>query len=491
VIDVAIVGCGPVGALLANLLGPSGLAVEVFEREPEVWRLPRAVHFDGEVMRIFQAAGLAAQVGTIARAGTRGMHFVNAEGRTLLVRGIAEGPGPQGWATSWYFHQPDLEAVLRAGLARYPNVRLHLRHEVLAIDQDADCARLQVDGPGGRTTHAARYVVGCDGARSMLRRLIGGGDHDLGLHQPWLVADLLLKRDLGLPSWTVQHCNPARPMTEVCVTGRRRRWEIMLMPGDDPQGITAPERVWEFIGARVTPADAELERAALYTFHSVIARSWRDRRLLIAGDAAHQTPPFLGQGMCAGMRDAANLAWKLAAVLRGTAPEALLDTYATERLPHARAFIELAVEIGALIQTTGARRAAERDQSFAQGETQVFQFPAPPLGPGAHLGAAPAGTLFPQPRLGDGRRLDEAIGERFAVLGARAPLEGAGPAAARAWDALGAVRLPDPGGETGAWLAERGLAAVLLRPDRYVFAAAQDAAALAAASLRLPGAPQP
>lgn len=490
-IDVAIVGCGPVGALLANLLGPSGLAVEVFEREAEVWRLPRAVHFDGEVMRIFQATGLAAEVGTIAREGTRGMHFVNAEGRTLLVRGIAEGPGPQGWATSWYFHQPDLERVLRAGLARYPNVRLHLQHEVLEIEQDASGAQLQVGGPGRHAARTARYVVGCDGARSMLRRLIGGGDHDLGLHQPWLVADLLLKRDLGLPSWTVQHCNPARPMTEVCVTGRRRRWEIMLMPGDDPQGITAPERIWDFIGARVTPADAEVERAALYTFHSVIARRWRDQRLLIAGDAAHQTPPFLGQGMCAGMRDAANLAWKLAAVLRGAAPDALLDSYEAERLPHARAFIELAVEIGGLIQTTDARRAAERDSAFADGGAQVFQFPAPPLGPGAHFGAAPAGTLFPQPRLGDGRRLDEAVGARFAVLGARAALEGAGAAAALAWGALGAVQLPDPGGEAGAWLASQGLAAVLLRPDRYIFAAACDATALAAASLRLPGAPQP
>ena len=490
-IDVAIVGCGPVGALLANLLGPFGLAVEVFEREAEVWRLPRAVHFDGEVMRIFQATGLAAEVGTIAREGTRGMHFVNAEGRTLLVRGIAEGPGPQGWATSWYFHQPDLERVLRAGLARYPNVRLHLQHEVLEIEQDASGARLQVGGPCGHAARTTRYVVGCDGARSMLRRLIGGGDHDLGLHQPWLVADLLLKRDLGLPSWTVQHCNPARPMTEVCVTGRRRRWEIMLMPGDDPQGITAPERVWDFIGARVTPADAEVERAALYTFHSVIARRWRDQRLLIAGDAAHQTPPFLGQGMCAGMRDAANLAWKLSAVLRGGAPDALLDSYEAERLPHARAFIELAVEIGGLIQTTDARRAAERDSAFADGGAQVFQFPAPPLGPGAHFGAAPAGTLFPQPRLGDGRRLDEAVGARFAVLGARAALEGAGAAAALAWGALGAVQLPDPGGEAGAWLASQGLAAVLLRPDRYIFAAACDATALAAASLRLPGAPQP
>ncbi|MDA0274977.1 MAG: bifunctional 3-(3-hydroxy-phenyl)propionate/3-hydroxycinnamic acid hydroxylase, partial [Proteobacteria bacterium] len=442
-IDVAIVGCGPVGALLANLLGPSGLAVEVFEREAEVWRLPRAVHFDGEVMRIFQATGLAAEVGTIAREGTRGMHFVNAEGRTLLVRGIAEGPGPQGWATSWYFHQPDLERVLRAGLARYPNVRLHLQHEVLEIEQDASGARLQVGGPGGHAARTTRYVVGCDGARSMLRRLIGGGDHDLGLHQPWLVADLLLKRDLGLPSWTVQHCNPARPMTEVCVTGRRRRWEIMLMPGDDPQGITAPERVWDFIGARITPADAELERAALYTFHSVIARRWRDQRLLIAGDAAHQTPPFLGQGMCAGIRDAANLAWKFA-------DEALLDSYQSEREPHVRVFIEEALRLGSILQTTDPQVAEARDRRFLESGKEEMINLSPPLGPGFHAGG---GDIFPQPVLPDGRRLDEAIGGYcFAVLCPKSFSIDTG---------LKVIPFEAP-------------EAIVLRPDRYVYGQARS-----------------
>jgi 3-(3-hydroxy-phenyl)propionate hydroxylase len=487
VIDVAIVGCGPVGALLANLLGASGLRVAVFERDAALWRLPRAVHFDGEVMRIFQAAGLATEVAAIARPGTRGMHFVDAAGRTLLVRGVADGPGPQGWATSYYFHQPDLERVLRAGLARFANVRVQLGREVRAIVQTETCATLELE----HGHIAAHYVVGCDGARSLVRRLIGGGEIDLGLHQPWLVVDLLLKRDIGLPDHTVQHCNPARPMTEVCISAQRRRWEIMLMPGDDPAGITAPERVWALIGARIAPQDAEIERAALYSFHSLIATRWRDRRLLIAGDSAHQTPPFLGQGMCAGMRDAANLAWKLAAVVRRQAPEALLETYASERLPQVRAFIALAVELGDIIQTTDPARAAARDRNFADGAPRVFQFPAPALGPGAYLGTAPAGTLFPQPRLADGARLDDVVGDRFAVIGPASVLEAAGAQAKHAWRALDVARVPDPGGDTVAWLRAANAQALVLRPDRYVFALARDAQALDAASRALPGARQP
>jgi 3-(3-hydroxy-phenyl)propionate hydroxylase len=491
VIDVAIVGCGPVGALLANLLGASGLQVAVFERDAALWRLPRAVHFDGEVMRIFQAAGLATEVAAIARPGTRGMHFVDAAGRTLLIRGVADGPGPQGWATSYYFHQPDLERVLRAGLARFPNVRVELGREVRSIAQTETRATLEFEGEPEREQIAARYVVGCDGARSLVRRRIGGGEIDLGLHQPWLVVDLLLKRDIGLPDHTVQHCNPARPMTEVCVSAQRRRWEIMLMPGDDPAGITAPERVWALIGARIAPQDAEIERAALYTFHSLIAARWRDRRLLIAGDSAHQTPPFLGQGMCAGMRDAANLAWKLAAVIRRRAPDSLLETYASERLPQVRAFIALAVELGGIIQTTDPARAAARDRSFAEGAPRVFQFPAPALGPGAYLGSAPAGTLFPQPRLADGARLDDVVGDRFAVIGPASVLEAASAQAKRAWRAFDVAQVPDPGSDTVAWLRAANAQALVLRPDRYVFALARDAQALDAASRALPGARQP
>ena len=441
--DVAILGYGPVGALLANLLGQAGLTVAVYERETAIFPLPRAVHFDGEVMRIFQSAGLAERIAQVARPSSQGMHFVNAEGRTLMVRRGVEGRGPQGWPNNWYFHQPALEEILRAGVARFANVTVHLGREITDVSE--------LD---------SRFVIGCDGARSLVRRAIGSRQHDLGLHQPWLVVDLLCKpespRVKALPDYTVQLCDPQRPTTIVNVGKARRRWEIMLMPDDDPARLTEPGIFWPMMARWLEPQDAALERAAVYTFHSVVQEGWRKDNLLLAGDACHQTPPFLGQGMCAGMRDAANLAWKLVAVLRDGAPDSLLDTYESERRPHVETFIELAVKLGAILQETDPTKAAERDRRFAAG-AEMFDFPQPQLGSGCRADAPPpVGTIFPQPLLPDGRLMDEAIGTRFAVVG------DVGRLADRWRDA---VALPGVG---AAWLAQRGLRAALLRPDRYI-----------------------
>jgi len=443
--DVAILGYGPVGALLANLLGKAGLSVAVYERDTTIYALPRAVHFDGEVMRIFQSVALAERIAAAAHPSSQGMHFVNAEGRTLMVRRGIDGPGPHGWPNNWYFHQPALEQILRDGARRFANVTVHLGHEIADVSE--------ID---------ARYVVGCDGARSLVRRAIGSRQRDLGLHQPWLVVDLLCDsaspRVRALPDHTVQLCDPARPMTVVHVGGARRRWEIMLMPGDDPARLTEPEIFWPMVARWLGPHDAQLERAAVYTFHSVVQEGWRRGHLLLAGDACHQTPPFLGQGMCAGMRDASNLAWKLAAVLRGEAQDPLLDTYESERRPHVQAFIELAVKLGAVLQETDPLAAAARDARFAAG-VQTFDFPQPQLGPGCREDAPPpVGTIFPQPRLADGRLMDEAIGQRFAIVGETALLAHLRP---------DAVLLPGVGSD---WLARHGLRAALLRPDRYVCA---------------------
>ncbi|MGE4078699.1 MAG: bifunctional 3-(3-hydroxy-phenyl)propionate/3-hydroxycinnamic acid hydroxylase [Reyranella sp.] len=458
--DVAIVGCGPVGALLANLLGREGLSVDIHDRERDVYPLPRAVHFDGEVMRIFQAAGLAERIAQTSTPSSHGVRYQDPSGRTLLIRKGIEGEGPHGWAGSWYFYQPTLEGVLREGLARFANVRVHLGHEVASVD-DLD----------------ARFVVGCDGARSLVRHAIGSRQVDLGLHRHWLVVDLLCDpanpRVQALPRHTLQFCDPERPMTLVNVGGadgqRRRRWEIMLMPGDDPARMVEPEIFWPMIARWLGRDEARIERSAVYTFHSLVQEGWRRGRLLLAGDSCHQTPPFLGQGMCAGMRDAVNLAWKLAAVLRGEAPDSLLDTYESERLPHVRAFIELAVRLGNVIQATDSATVADRERRFAA-RPEVFDFPRPQLGPGCRLDAPPpVGTIFPQPRLADGRLMDEAIGQRFAIVGDAAVLGGLGS---------NAVVLADIGTE---WLAEHKVRAAILRPDRYVFAVARDREELQAA----------
>ncbi|MBL8384656.1 MAG: bifunctional 3-(3-hydroxy-phenyl)propionate/3-hydroxycinnamic acid hydroxylase [Burkholderiales bacterium] len=489
IVDVAIVGFGPVGAALANLLGQAGLSVAVFEREAAIYPLPRAIHFDGEVMRVFHAMGLRDAVESVSRPGDKPMRFVNASGRTLLVRGGTSLDGPHGCANNHYFHQPELEAMLREGVKRFPAVRVHRRHEVRAIEPRGDAVRVTVDNLADQCQVEldARYVVGCDGARSLVRRTMGSPMEDLGLHQPWLVFDALLKRDASLPDHTVQYCNPSRPATYCNVIGNRRRWEIMLMPGDDEAAIAKPESVWQLVSRWISPADADIERAVVYTFHSVIARGWRAGRLLLAGDSAHQTPPFLGQGLCAGIRDAANLAWKLALVLRGAADDRLLDTYESERSPHVREFIALAVRLGEVIQTTDPAVAAERDRKFDAGAPEIFEFPAPGLGPGVHTGGGtPVGQPFPQPMLADGRRLDAAVGDGFALIATRACLAAVDGATDARLAAAGVTRLDDTHPALAAWLADHDSAAVLIRPDRYIAGRAADGAGVAALAALLP-----
>lgn len=491
--DVAIVGLGPTGATLANLLGAAGLSVVVLEKEAGIFPLPRAIHFDGEVLRILQAVGLRDEALGISRPGEQGMHFVNAAGETMLIRGGTAALGPHGCANNYYFHQPQLEAVLRDGLARFPNVHVRLRSEVLRIEQDAEGAMLQVGDGGSDRVRAVRtrYVVGCDGARSPVRRRMGSAMADLGLKQPWLVFDVVLEKDVELPHHTVQHCNPARPMTYCNVVGNRRRWEIMVLPGDDREAMVQPAALWQMVAPWVRPDQARLERAAIYTFHSVIAEGWRDGRLLLAGDACHQTPPFLGQGMCAGIRDAANLAWKLEAVLKGRAPAALLDTYESERAPHMRALIELAVRLGNIIQTTDPALASERDAKFRAGEPEIFELPPQVLGAGAFdtSPGALAGRPFPQPRLDDGRLLDELLGRRSAVIGHAPALALAAPATTDRWRRAGAIVIDRPDAALRDWLQSHQAHAVILRPDRYIVGVARTGPDLDRISQYLPVAP--
>ena len=484
--EIVIVGCGPVGALLANLLGMQGIATTVLERETAIYALPRAVHFDDEVMRLLQTVGLAEAMLPLVHVSP-GMKFVDDAGRLLLDWSRPQEIGPQGWNSSYRFHQPELESVLKTGLARWPSVSVHMRTEVLALEPqpDAVVVRYQDLETGRQGECRARYVVGCDGARSLVRQLMGTSMEDLGFHERWLVVDAILRRprpDLG--DYSVQHCSKLRPATYVRGTGDRRRWEIAVLPEEDDAAIVQPAKVLEVLAPWVAPEDVELERVALYTFHSMIARHWRQGRLLLAGDSAHLTPPFLGQGMCAGMRDAGNLAWKLVRVLRGLNEDSLLDTYQSERSPHVREYIELAVRLGGLINTK-AMEAAVPGATLDGGEPVRMSSIKPRLGPGLEAGwTEPAGRTAPQPLLADGVRLDDRVGYRYAALlrpefAASLPAETLDRLAQRDVAIL-AGNDPEP----LAWLLASGAEAVLLRPDRYVLGAARSVAemqALAAA----------
>ncbi len=480
--DVVIIGCGPVGALLANLLGLQGIATVVLEREAAAYSLPRAVQFDDEIMRLLQTVGLAEAMRPLVHV-VPGMKFVDSNGRLLLDWQRPLEVGLQGWHASYRFHQPDLERVLREGLGRWSTVSLLSRAETFAIEEASDglVVRYEDLATGRLNQCRARYVVGCDGARSLVRRLIGQPMEDLGFHERWLVVDVILQRprpDLG--DYSVQHCNSARPATYVRGTGNRRRWEIGLLPGENGETLTRPENVFERLKPWLSAEDAELERAALYTFHSAIAQKWRRGRLMIAGDAAHLTPPFLGQGMCAGMRDAGNLAWKLARVLRGQNADTLLETYQSERSPHVREYIDLAVRLGGLINSK-SMEAAVPGVGLEVGATARMASIKPRLRNGLSAGwGGVAGDISRQPQLRDGVRFDDHVGYGFAAI-LRPDFASDLPNCVLEQFVLRGIRLvvadsPD----LAAWLLDIGAPAVVVRPDRYMLGEAQSVTELQA-----------
>jgi len=477
--DVLVVGLGPVGAVLTALLAQRGVTVIAIDKDVEVYPLPRAVHFDHEIMRLFQQLGIADAVKRHARDLPL-YEFRAADGRVLMTL-PPPLETPSGWGAGYMFHQPSLDGVLRELVARLPNADARLGVKLERFAQDADGVTAEVTGPGGAARIRARYIVGCDGAWSPVREAIGGGLFDYQFDEPWLVVDVKVTPDGRLPDVNIQVCDPARPTTCVLSGPGRHRWEFMLLPGESPEAMLNEAVVEELI----RPWDCgpvEVERMAVYRFHGLVANRWREGRAMIAGDAAHQTPPFAGQGMCSGLRDAANLAWKLAAVLDGAADEALLDSYQAEREPHVRAAIELAIGMGRVVCMRDPQAAALRDAEMLAARESGAPL-LPPLQPpvfarGCILAGAPgAGGMFPQPVAGDGanrQRLDDLLGDDAWLL-SRSVVET--EACVRVLsledDTLAPFRAA-----VERWLDRLGVEAVLVRPDRYVFGAGDPAVLL-------------
>ena len=420
----------------------------------------------------WQAMGLADAILPTLRVNP-GMRFVNAKGETLIDWPRPQQTGPQGWNASYRFHQPTLERILRQGVARFGHA-VFVQTEVLALTDTGDCVTLVArDVRSGREQAVrCRYVVGCDGGRSTVRRTMKSAVESLHSDERWLVTDIELTEEMPqLGDFTIQYCDPQRPVTYARGVGRHRRWELMLVDGDDPATIAQDASVWRLLARWIVPAQGRIERATVYTFHSIVAKGWRKDRLLLAGDAAHQMPPFLGQGMCAGIRDVSNLAWKLARVLRGESAETLLDSYESERAPHVRKYTEQAIRLGSLIQIRDPDQAAIRDRQFRQ-NPEMMKSIRPPLGNGLHGDtAAPAGELAPQPLLSDGRRMDDVAGVNFALLGTRGFFNGLPTALVEALRRHGVVPLV---GEGLDYLRSIGAEAAMVRPDRYLLGVAGD-----------------
>ncbi len=499
--DVAIVGYGPAGALAANLLGRQGHRVLVLEKETGVYPLPRAIHFDAEIMRIYQAARLTEQI-CPSIVPAYGVEFVTARGEFLFREVGDPAVEPYGWPQRLLFRQPELEAQLREGVTRYPNVTVQLGRQVTAYTQNEAGITLSVRSASDEVGQVhARYVLACDGAWSVLRRLSGIQHRQMAeFKQPWLVVDTYVDSDDSpLPRVMTQLCDPDRPTTYIPRMGTlERRWEFLLAEGETAEEMQTPSHVRELLRPWIDPERVTIERTAVYTFRALIADRWRDGRLFLVGDAAHLMPPFTGQGLGSGARDVHNIVWKLNLVLRGVADPALLDTYEEERSPQVQAATRLAVLAGRLVMSRRSVVTTWRDRSINLLSSTSLLDRATRLpdlrGRLLLQGTAAAGTRFIQPHVtvhggSVPVRLDEVLGHGFAILGKNIDPRGQLEVGAEAyWRRLGTnfiqvlpagqpfpSRVPeglqiirDDAGDLFAWFGRHRRTAVVVRPDRYV-----------------------
>lgn len=494
--DVAIIGCGPVGALAANLLGKQGLNVVVLEKEANPYPLPRAVHLDHEMVRLFQAVDLHDTILPYMR-DTDGHLHIGADHGVIRYMGTVGKPRPFGWSNDYFFYQPELEDLLRDALARFDNVSLQLGTEFLSLKQHNGSVTLTVMKQGVESTIDARWVIACDGSRSQVRKQLGVKLDDLQFEEPWLVVDAEvngpiqfpdisgLPDDANIQQLSVMMCDPNRPATIVPGRGNHRRWELMLLPGEDDAEMMQTSKVAELIGPYVQGVDHTIVRAATYRFHGLVAEQWQAGNVFLAGDAAHQTPPFFGQGMCHGFRDVANLAWKMVLVASGQSDESLLATYQPERDPHVRAVISAAVGAGRYICMLDKDAAAHRDADIRE-KVKRNELPTtaadliPPVSTGIiAAGTAKAGARFIQPRItldGAERLLDDVAPGQWRLLVNSSEL--ATQAGAQATDLQAVtVNVIDISKFASAalnqWLTDAQADCVLLRPDFYVYGTAK------------------
>lgn len=497
--QVLIVGAGPVGQVASLLLADRGVSVGVVERWPAPWPLPRACAIDHEALRTLQGLGLGPSVEPLLdeHGGPgRRIGILDGQGK-LLAEGGLRSRSDFGWAEHSSFFQPELESLLLERIAEHANIDLHRGWQVEGmtlhddgVSAEARYGRVDESGswqPGDeRALVQAEYVIGADGANSIVRDHIRSGLEDLVFSSDWLVVDFRPDEPPAWDPYVGQRLDPRRPTVFVTAGPTVRRFEFMLLPGESPDEMNRPEAAWELLDDwGFGPHNGKLVRQAVYEFGARWADRWRDGRLLLAGDSAHLMPPFLGQGMCSGLRDATALAWRLDLILSGRAPESLLDTYQEERLPHVRQIITDAVRLGKLICVTDPAAAQERDERLLKGGQKELHHRWR-LGAGLYDGEDPLGGYLGVQGMVtiDGRtgRLDDLTGgHRWQLLSTVGdPMTHIGPAARSLWERLGGLaaqiapgaKIADSAGDYQAWFADRGIEVVLMRPDFYVFGSA-------------------
>jgi 3-(3-hydroxy-phenyl)propionate hydroxylase len=428
--SVAIVGGGPNGIATANLLGAYGIDTVVIERERQILEYPRAVGMDDEALRLFQTVGLAEPLLRDMIQNVP-MRMFRADGKCFAH--IRPATREFGWWRRNIFMQQLAEKTLRQGLTRYPHVELRLGEEVIALAQSDRKVTLQVrDADGGTSSIEADYCVAADGGRSAMREMLGvklvGKTHAI----KWVVVDVK-NAEVDAP-YTALNCDPRRPNVCIYLPYGYRRWEFLVYPHEDERAIAEPDSVWRLLQPYVAdPGKLEIVRARTYTHHSRVAERFVVGRVALIGDAAHLSPPWIGQGLNAGLRDAGNLAWKLAGIVHGRLDPSVLASYEQERHAHSKAMIDLADTFGAMLMPTSRIKAWVRDSFFTAVRLwpgirdyilQMRFKPMPTYRRGvvvATEGADAIGRMIIQPDVEDGsgvrRKLDDVLGPWFAVVG--------------------------------------------------------------------------
>ncbi|WP_293883251.1 bifunctional 3-(3-hydroxy-phenyl)propionate/3-hydroxycinnamic acid hydroxylase [Sphingomonas sp.] len=492
--DVVIVGAGPVGLFAALLLDQQGLSVDLYERWPSFYPLPRACGVDHEIIRQIQSLGLMTDMEPLldpVMGPGKNYEFHDANHETLLKIDWNR-PGSSGWAQMNMFYQPEVEAMMLSRLRQSSRVTIHHGRELVSFEQSDDHVALifcETENPATHFTARARYVIGADGARSKVRDLLGIKPIDLGFAYDWLVVDVVPhdKQRVWSP-YVVQYLDPRRPTTLVGSGPHRRRWEFMCLPGECVEDLNSIETTWKLLEPwDINPDNSTVERHTVYTFRGSWADQWKQGRIILAGDAAHTMPPFLGQGLCAGMRDAFALSWRLSDIFNKGASDALLESYGPERREHVCEIIRQAVELGRLICMVDPADVKIRDAQMKAAMSNPSLGLKPP--PEPRLGFAGlyritdehAGYLSVQGHVSrNGRRglFDDVAGGGWQLL-----MRNSGAPAARGSKAQAFVRdfgvivaNFGPGGDTedldgvySEWFDRLGDDAVLVRPDYYVF----------------------